>query len=163
MRTRWGRVVAAVAAATITWGAAGVAGATEPGTVVAGNSSAAPNHYSGGIIGGDHDSSSFSFTADPLADQPTFCLTQYAGGWNLISPDGDHVWGTLSGHGTPLTVRAGPGGPACGALVVHRESLTLSLTVTGGTGAWAGASGTGQLTGTRSYGIFDGELVLSVD
>lgn len=69
MRTRCGRVGAAVAAVALTWGATSVAGATEPGTVVAGNSSAAPNHCSGGIIGGDHDSSSFSFTADPLPDQ----------------------------------------------------------------------------------------------
>jgi hypothetical protein len=83
----------------------------------------------------------------------TFELGPWSGTWSVDSQGGDTLYGTAAGEiGTisvPQAVCLNP--PFCGPLAAAiGPGVRFTLTITGGTGRYAGASGSGTLTGNQT-------------
>jgi hypothetical protein len=80
----------------------------------------------------------------------SFVLGPWTGTWSVDGGNGDTVSGTAAGSIAAACTPPVENGASCAGEEVLGPTVAFTLTITGGTGLYAGASGTGTLQGEQT-------------
>jgi hypothetical protein len=93
-----------------------------------------------------------SVSASPCCTVHAFVLGPWTGTWTLNGTNGDSLSGTAEGS---IDAQCLSLGDSCDSPSLLGPSVSFTLTVTGGTGRYANATGSGSLTGEQTVQVVD--------